>query len=348
MIKILDNNELDMNALEIKDIIDIKLLQKFQDDFAFAMNCASVTVDKDGNPVTKPSSYTRFCENFVHSTKKGDDRCAASHKRMGQEAARTGKPFVGACHAGLIDFAAPIIVEGKLIGTVLGGQMLTDTPKEKDFIQIAKEIDVDSNSIVDAVKQVNIVEIKHIEAAANVLFSVVNSLAKNGYNEISLDILTKRLSNNFMQVSATIEELSASATDITSQQEELNTEISQVGTVTEQINSILDAIKSIAAQTKMLGLNASIEAARAGEVGKGFSVVAKEIKNLAENSRETAKSISDLTTKIQESVNGTIKNSKITLETTKEQSKAMEAVTLNIQDSVYIVDQLSNMMENIR
>ena len=53
-----------MNALEIKDIIDIKLLQKFQDDFAFAMNCASVTVDKDGTPVTNPSSYTRFCDKF--------------------------------------------------------------------------------------------------------------------------------------------------------------------------------------------------------------------------------------------------------------------------------------------
>ena len=98
----------------------------------------------------------------------------------------------------------------------------------------------------------------------------------------------------------------------------------------------------------MLGLNASIEAARAGEVGKGFSVVAKEIKNLAENSKETAKSISELTTKIQESVTGTIKNSKITLETTKEQSAAMEAVSGNIQDSVYIVEQLSNMMENLK
>ena len=64
MIKMLDDNHLDMDALEIKDIIDIKLLQKFQDDFAFAMNCASVTVDKDGNPVTDPSSYTRFCEGL--------------------------------------------------------------------------------------------------------------------------------------------------------------------------------------------------------------------------------------------------------------------------------------------
>ena len=176
MIKTLDNNELDMNALEIKDIIDIKLLQKFQDDFAFAMNCASVTVDKDGNPITNPSSYTRFCDNFVHSTKKGDSRCAASHKKMGEEAARIGQPFVGACHAGLVDFAAPIIVEGKLIGTVLGGQMLSDTPKEKDFIQIAKEIDVNSDSFVEAVNEINIVDLKHIEKAANVLFIVVNSL----------------------------------------------------------------------------------------------------------------------------------------------------------------------------
>ena len=348
MIKMLENNELDMNALEIKDIIDIKLLQKFQDDFALAMNCASVTVDKDGNPVTNPSSYTRFCDGFVHSTKKGDDRCAASHKKMGEEAARTGKPFVGPCHAGLIDFAAPIIVEGKLLGTVLGGQMLSDAPKEQDYIQIAKEIDVNGDLLVEAVNEVNIVDFKNIEKAASVLFIVVNTLAKNGFNQIELDMVSKRLSNNFMQVSATIEELSASANNISSQQEELNGEITQVGVITEQINSILDAIKAIASQTKMLGLNASIEAARAGEVGKGFSVVAKEIKNLAENSKQTAISISELTTKIQESVNGTIKNSKITLETTKEQSSAMEAVGENIQDSVYIVEQLSNMMEKLK
>ncbi|BCZ45164.1 methyl-accepting chemotaxis protein [Clostridium gelidum] len=348
MIKMLENNELDMNALEIKDIIDIKLLQKFQDDFALAMNCASVTVDKDGNPVTNPSSYTRFCDGFIHSTKKGDDRCAASHKRMGEEAARTGKPFVGPCHAGLIDFAAPIIVEGKLIGTVLGGQVLSDSPKEQSYIQIAKEIDVNGDLLVEAVHEVNIVDFKNIEKAASVLFIVVNTLAKNGFNQIELDMVSKRLSNNFMQVSATIEELSASANNISSQQEELNGEITQVGVITEHINSILDAIKGIASQTKMLGLNASIEAARAGELGRGFSVVAKEIQNLAENSKQTAISISELTTKIQESVNGTIKNSKITLETTKEQSSAMEAVGENIQDSVYIVEQLSNMMEKLK
>jgi len=52
------------------------------------MNIASVTVDKNGNPVTKPSSYTKFCMDFTHSTKKGDDRCAESHKKGGEEAAK--------------------------------------------------------------------------------------------------------------------------------------------------------------------------------------------------------------------------------------------------------------------
>ncbi|MDR3593272.1 MAG: methyl-accepting chemotaxis protein [Clostridium sp.] len=73
---------------------------------------------------------------------------------------------------------------------------------------------------------------------------------------------------------------------------------------------MLNAMKNIAAQTKILGLNAFIEVAKAGEVGKGFSVVATEIKKLAENFKEKATGISSLTNKIQDSVNGTIKNAK--------------------------------------
>ena len=224
IIKLLENNELDMKSLEIKDIIDIGLLQKFQDDFAFAMNCASVTVDIDGTPVTEPSCYTKFCDRLIHSTKKGDDRCAASHKRMGEEAAKSGKPFVGFCHAGLIDFAAPIIVEGQLVGTVLGGQMLSEPPKDEGFIKTAREIDVNPTDLVNAVKDVNVVALNQIEKAASVLFIVVNALAKNGYNKIKLDVVSQQLSNNFNQATLSIEELTASSMNISSQQEELNSE----------------------------------------------------------------------------------------------------------------------------
>ena len=62
MIKKTGINDIDVNSLQIKDVIDIDLLQRFQDNFAESMNIASITVDINGTPVTKNSSYTIFCE----------------------------------------------------------------------------------------------------------------------------------------------------------------------------------------------------------------------------------------------------------------------------------------------
>lgn len=107
------------------------------------MDIASVTVDKNGNPVTKPSSYTSFCMDFVYSTTIGDNRCVESHRKGGEKATWTGGPYIYTCHAGLIDFATPNLIEGKQIGTILDGQVLKKEPEKSRYIQIAKEIDMD-------------------------------------------------------------------------------------------------------------------------------------------------------------------------------------------------------------
>lgn len=70
----------------------------------------------------------------------------------------------------------------------------------------------------------------------------------------------------------------------------------------EQINELTKAILSISDSTNLLALNASIEAARAGQAGKGFSVVAEEIRKLAENSKNTAGEIQRITQMVTESV----------------------------------------------
>ena len=75
-----------------------------------------------------------------------------------------------------------------------------------------------------------------------------------------------------------------------------------------QINELTNVILDIASQTNLLALNASIEAARAGEAGKGFAVVAEEISALAENSRQTAGNIQNISNEVTAAVKSLANN----------------------------------------
>src|SRR5690606_24574074 len=69
--------------------------------------------------------------------------------------------------------------------------------------------------------------------------------------------------------------------------------------VTKEIENVVNIINNVAGQTNLLALNASIEAARSGEAGRGFSVVAEEIKKLADNTKQSANYIKDMVTKLR-------------------------------------------------
>ena len=100
--------------------------------------------------------------------------------------------------------------------------------------------------------------------------------------------------------------------------------IAQLGKESDKIGKIVDAISEIAEQTNLLALNAAIEAARAGEHGKGFAVVADEVRKLAEQSQESAHEISELIGSIQSKAQDAV--------------QAMQTGVMNVQHGADAVD----------
>lgn len=120
----------------------------------------------------------------------------------------------------------------------------------------------------------------------------------------------------------------------------------------EKIQSLTEQILSISSQTNLLALNASIEAARAGEAGRGFSVVADEIRQLADSSRKTANNIQDINQLITTSVNSLINNANSLISYIDERVlKDYENFVLSGQqyskDSSYVDEIMEHLQSNI-
>jgi len=155
-----------------------------------------------------------------------------------------------------------------------------------------------------------------------------------------LRIMSDSIRRGMEEISSAIQQLAASSAEITLNEKELNENVNNIQRLLEDINSVSDFIKQIANETKMLGLNASIEAARAGEAGRGFGVVAEEIRRLSDQSKATVDKIRALTNRIEETILKTVRCSETTMRASEEQAAASEEVTASVQEITSMAEQL--------
>jgi transcriptional regulator of acetoin/glycerol metabolism/ligand-binding sensor protein len=156
---------------ELHEILDLKFWQSLQDNFSELSGMATLTVDNE-KPVTSGSHFTDFCTMYTSQSELGRERCNDCDLKSGRKSWESGKPLVYKCHAGLIDMAAPIMVNGRQVGSILGGQVLTSPPDEWLFRRYAKELDINPEQYFEAVKRVPIVSEEKIKAASRLLFQI--------------------------------------------------------------------------------------------------------------------------------------------------------------------------------
>lgn len=169
--------------------------------------------------------------------------------------------------------------------------------------ELAASMEVTSNSAADISNSTDEIE----KAAQNIAERAQTAATQATDIHVRAENTIKMTDENKNKISTVLEEI----------EESLEISLQEIK-VADQINVLAEAIMSITAQTNLLALNASIEAARAGEAGRGFSVVADEIRQLAEQSKDAVVNIQNVTGKVNDAITKLSGDSNRLLEFVKE------------------------------
>ncbi len=251
--------------MEIRDFTDMKKFESIMANWAAATGLATVAVGNDGKYISECYNFTDFCIKLTRGSAEGCARC--------EKCDREGHGVYN-CHAGLIDFGIPLEVEGVKVGSVIGGQVLPKEPDEEKFRQVAREIGVNEDQYIKALKKVNVRSEAAIRASAELLGDVLNNFINAEYAKKRNSVIIEKLAKGAGQTHELVERITLKTSEL----------------------------KALQNKQKILALNASIEAARAGEKGAGFAVVAKEVGKLSEQSTVVNREIEEIVGKISGAV----------------------------------------------
>ena len=184
-------------------------------------------------------------------------------------------------------------------------------------------------------------ETEQVATAVNEMSSTAQEVANNIADTSSAAAeANEHTGNGRRVVEQSVEKINSLAKQI----ELTLTKIHELEQFSEDINSVMDVIKGIAEQTNLLALNAAIEAARAGEQGRGFAVVADEVRTLAGRTQESTEEINQMIEKLQ---NGSREAVKAMEESQKQANIAVEHASESdialsvIAEAVTRIDQMS-------
>ena len=147
-------------------------------------------------------------------------------------------------------------------------------------------------------------ETSQVATAMNQMSATVQEVARNA---VEAATAAREADDTFGEGKQVVDRVISAIGELAGEVESAANVIQQLEVESRNIGSVLDVIKSIAEQTNLLALNAAIEAARAGEQGRGFAVVADEVRTLAGRTQESTQEIEEMISRLQSGTDNAVK-----------------------------------------
>ena len=161
----------------------------------------------------------------------------------------------------------------------------------------------DASSTVKSASHKQNENLDQIATAVNELSHVVADTANNSQGAMEKVKVASEISTSSRQV---VNDSVKNVSNLSASISNANDVISSLAKESQNIIAVLDVIRGIAEQTNLLALNAAIEAARAGEQGRGFAVVADEVRTLASRTQQSTENINEMLSRLEHSVNDAV------------------------------------------
>jgi PAS domain S-box-containing protein len=222
-----------------------RILQELIEEISAEFDIATTLSDPDGNPVFPYCNFTELCQQHIRGSEEGLKRCKQEASKQGQLSEERGEPIVYQCHAGIIDFTAPIMLMNRRIGNVSGGQVWTKKPDAAAIRRLENYFDeigvpdkrrallsIQSQKVNDSQKIRRLASIYH--NIGKLLSNYFHFQAEYGYWKKSLLSLNAELENRIRQrtmlLEETVQDLHVAQQLLETQNEELrrNAEIQSV------------------------------------------------------------------------------------------------------------------------
>lgn len=184
---------------------------------------------------------------------------------------------------------------------------------------------------------------KAINEALNIARTQDNERLREKKRSDEIYQYSDELYNAIDQAVDSVEELASSSEELAATSQETLTTAQKAFEHVNNTTEILDIIRNVASQSNLLGLNAAIEAARAGESGRGFSVVASEIRKLAKESSNSVSTIENLLKEFRSAVDNVMKNVEESNKITQDQAEANQKIALMIDNLKDVSKKLNDM-----